>query len=434
MKRNIKLPTLLGVIILVIGLISGIFLINSTQEFKLSANIEAVPKNVRFSNITDTSITVSWTTDIESVGLIKWGTNQNTIKDISNDEINIKSYVHSANISGINNSNIFLIINSDGKDYDNDGIPWQTKTNQNKINSANSITATGTISSQDNTASNKTLVYISAGGILMSTLTSDEGSYIIPISKYLNELPETNVVEINVQAGIKGVSQAIIYPKNLKSIPTILIGKTYDFRSLSTSDTNENPKSSLSIPESIEVSSRFEIAKTEYQFSETVTLESINNGEIIQTNDPDFFGKGPKDTNIEISVESELQSDILITDSKGNWNWSPPKNLEAGEHTVTLKWRDSKGILRTIIRNFIVSASEGPAFESTPSATPLIVPIASESPSPILKTATPKSTSTPQPVPETGSLFPTIGLFIMGAGILLSSYYIWNKSADIYIE
>ena len=32
-----------------------------------------LPKNVRLANITDSSFTVTWTTDIESNGFIKWG-------------------------------------------------------------------------------------------------------------------------------------------------------------------------------------------------------------------------------------------------------------------------------------------------------------------------------------------------------------------------
>ncbi len=73
MKRRIKLPTILGVLVLLVGLVAGIFLINKTSVFKLGANVPSTPKNVRFSNITDNSLTVTWTTDIESEGFVKWG-------------------------------------------------------------------------------------------------------------------------------------------------------------------------------------------------------------------------------------------------------------------------------------------------------------------------------------------------------------------------
>ncbi len=433
MKKNLKLPTLLGVLILFSGLIAGIFLINSSQVFKLSANIEAIPKNVRFSNIINTGLTISWTTDVESKGFVKWGTKQNSLSKVALEENSEKSFVHSVNIIGSEiASDVFLKINSDTKDYDNEGTVWQTKTSINKISPSSLLIASGSILMADGKSPAKALVYLTINGIVLSGITSNEGSFIIPVSTYIETVSDTTAIgisataiEISVNAGLNGTSQAVIYPKAIKSIPTMIIGKTYDFRSLTTNDSNDEPKSSLSIPESVAISSRFEITKTETaQAISTVTIDSIDNGEIITTTDPEFFGKGPQNTSIEIAVESELQEVALVTDAKGAWKWNPPNNLEPGEHKVTVKWRDASGILRTITRNFVVSASEGPAFESTPSATPHVASTSSPS-------ATPKATKTPTttapPTPETGSPTQTIGLFLIGVGLFLSSLYLHKR-------
>lgn len=427
MKKNNKLPTLLGVLILFVGMIAGIYLINSRQVFKLSANIEAVPSNVRFSNISDTSVTVSWTTNTDSNGFVKWGNTQNSLSKVALEEAPEKSVVHSANITNLTTgSDIFFKISSDGTDYDNGGAIWQTKTLNRKINPSDYTLAAGTVLLQDGSSPAKALVYLSINGVVLSGLTSNEGSFIIPVSTFIENVSDTTAIEITINAGPNGTSQSVIYPKMMNSIPTMIVGKTYDFRSLTPSDSNDQPKSSISIPESVEISSRFEVEKVESPTStNTFTIDSVDDGEIITTTDPDFFGSGPKNTDIEIAVESELQEVALTTDSKGAWNWSPPNNLEPGEHKIILKWRDATGVLRTLTRNFVVAAAEGPAFESTPSATPVVE--VSSSPS-----ATPKASKTPtatsQPTPETGSLTPTLGLFIMGIGVLLSSLYIWNKS------
>jgi len=435
-KKNAKLPTILGIIILVIGLITGIYLINSKQIFKLSANIEAIPKDVRFSNITNNSLTVSWSTDIESQGFIKWGNSENSLNKVSLDENSNsgnsqKSYVHSANIIGtIENSNVFVKINSETKDYDNNGIPWQSKMIAKKISQKDSLIASGKVILNDGISPAKALVYLSINGVILSGITSDEGNFIIPISTYIENVSDSTAIDVTINAGVKRTSQAIIYSKAIRTIPTMVIGKTYDFRSLTQVDDSTAPKSSISIPTSIELSSRFEITKNENVVTtNSVTIDSINDNEIINTTNPEFFGKGPKNTDVQIEVQSELQQAAVTTDSKGVWNWSPPNNLEPGEHKVIIKWRDANGILRTITRNFIVQASEGPAFESTPSATPTnratSTPISTSS-------ATPKATKTPTttapPTPETGSLTPTIGLFIMGIGILLSSMFVYKKS------
>lgn len=415
-------------------MIAGIYLINSRQVFKLSANVEAIPRDVRLTNITDTSLTVSWTTNIESKGFVKWGNTQGSLSKVALEENSEKNFVHSVNIIGTEiASNIFLKINSNTQDYDNEGVVWQIKTSNKKTVPGNSLIASGTVLMQDSKSPAKSLVYLTINGIVLSGITSEEGSFIIPISTFIENVPDSTAIgisataiEISVNAGINGTAQAIIYPKSIKSIPTMIIGKTYDFRSLIPNNSNEEPKSSLSVPESVTISSRFEVTKTEtVSTTSTVTIDSIDNGEIITTTDPEFFGKGPQNTSIEIAVESELQEVALVTDSKGAWKWNPPNNLEPGEHKVTLKWRDASGILRTITRNFVVQAAEGPAFESTPSATPKNTAAASPS-------ATPKVTKTPTstapPTPETGSLTPTIGLFIMGIGILLSSIFVYKKS------
>ncbi len=427
MKKKFTLPTILGVLVLIGGLIAGIYMINGRQEFRLSADVEAIPKNVRFSNITDSSVTVSWTTDIESIGFVKWGTTESGTTKVVIEEGASKSYVHSANIVGLESSDtVFVKINSDTKDYDNGGTAWQANTSLAKVSQGTSLIASGTVLLPDTQSPAKSLVYLTVNGIVLSSLTSDEGSFIIPLSNYVENIPETSAIEISVNAGLNGTAQAVIYPKAIKSIPTIVIGKTYDFRSLEVKNTEELPKSSLSVPESVEVSSRFEVQKSEAAAPNIVTLESIDDGEIILTTDPEFFGKGPQNAEIEISVESELQQGEVTTDANGNWTWNPPNDLEPGEHTVTLKWRDLSGIIRTVTRNFVVSAAEGPAFESTPSATPILSPTSTPI-STSVASSTPK-TATSAPTPETGSLTPTLGLFILGIGILLSSVFVWNKS------
>lgn len=424
MKKTIKLPTILGIIILSLGLIAGVFLINSRQIFKLGAQVEANPQNVRITNISDTSLVVTWTTNLESIGFIKWGINKSNIGNVASETNSDKSFVHSVEISGINpGSDVFFEIVSEGKNYDNNGVAWQSKTHTNKTIATNSITASGVILQSDNSTPARAIVYLSINGTILSGITSAQGSWVIPVSNFIQDLPETTVIDITVNAGPLGTSQAVIYPKAIKIIPTIVLGKTYDFRTLESQDQIKLPESNISLPESVNQSSRFEISRPSQTVAETVSLDSIDDGEIITTTDPEFFGKGPAGTTLEVLVESEPQSDSITTNNNGRWSWNPPTDLTPGEHTITVKWKDATGVIRTIKRNFIVSAAEGPAFESTPSASPLTT---------IKPTSTPvsvsTSSSTPQPVPETGDLIPTISLFVGGLIILLSSLFVWNKS------
>ncbi len=436
-----KLPTILGVLILVIGVVAGVFLINSKTVFKIGANIASTPNNVRFSNITDTEATITWNTDIESKGFAKWGETQKALNQVTLDSTDKSSFVHSTTITGIKpDSTIYFKINSDGKDYDNEGIPWQFKTNPTKTTKLENLIATGIVLQADGSTPATAIVTLSINGVTLTAITSAEGTFIIPVSNYIETIDGTTAIEITVNGGQLGNASAVIYPTHIKTVPVIILGKSYDFRSLPQVDDSTLPQSSLTIPESVSVSSRFGITKSEIPNTvSTSSIDSIDEGEIILTNDPEFFGKAPAKSNIEVQVESELQSAVIATDSKGSWKWSPPNNLEPGEHKVTLKWRDAAGIIRTISKTFIVSAAEGPAFESTPSASTISVPtikptattasiptaIASVTPT-IVKTPT----ATLQPTPETGNLTPTLGLFIMGIGILLSSIFVYKHSFE----
>lgn len=426
MKKKLKFPTILGIIILIFGVVAGVVLINSNQVFKIGATAAAIPKNVRVSNITNASATVTWTTDIESHGFVKWGKSEKILTMVALEENQIPSVVHSVNIIGIEpNSSLFIKINSESKDYDNGGIPWQSKTVSTKIQSSENIIASGTILETDGATPAKAIVYLTINGTVLSTLTSNQGNFVIPVSNYFGNVPETTAIEISVHGGQKGTSQAIVYPEFVKSTPTMVLGRSYDFRTLVKSDSSQLPESDLTVPETVEVSSRFEVARnTENKdTTSTLSIESINEGEIITTTDPEFFGSAPANSEIEIQVESELQAETIKTSKKGDWKWSPPNNLDPGEHKLTVKWRDASGILRTISRSFIVSAAEGPAFESTPSATLTPSPTIAATSKPV---ATSTSIATSPPTPETGSLTPTLGLFIMGIGILMSSILVYK--------
>lgn len=436
-----KLPTILGVVILIIGVVAGVFLINSKTVFRIGANIASTPNNVRFSNITDTETTITWNTDIESKGFVKWGKTQRGLSQVTLDTNDKNNFIHSATITGINpGSTIYFKINSDGEDYDNEGIPWQFSTNLSKITKNENLIATGIVLQADGATPAITIVTLNINGVILTSTTSTEGTFIVPVSNYIESINSTTAIEITINGGQLGNASAVIYPTHIKNIPVIILGKSYDFRSLPATEDSTLPQSSLTIPESINKSSRFEITKQEtLNTTSSLSIDSIDEGEIILTTDPEFFGKAPAKSNIEIQVESELQSAVITSDTKGTWKWNPPNNLEPGEHKVTLKYRDATGILRTISKTFVVSAAEGPAFESTPSATPLVeitkTPVATTTANATATTtasSTPKITKPPtatlQPTPETGNLTPTLGLFIMGIGIFLSSIFVYKKS------
>lgn len=448
MKKTNKIPTILGIIILVIATFAGVFFLNMNQVFRIGADSASSPKDIRVSNIGDNSATISWITDKESVNFLTWGESSGSLSKIEKEsETDQKFYTHSVTLSGLKPSTAYYYkINSDGTSYDNKGIPWQFTTGPAISSAPNSINISGSVISGTGLPANRALVYTTVNGYVISTLTSESGNYIFQLgmartpnlTSYAQIDSHTTLLEISVSTGPNGVASATIFPESAQPVPPIVLGQVLDFRNIKPSNSNVSPDANLNLPANATAESKFNVEQgLATPSSTTVILESLKDGETVTSTQPEFFGKGPGGEKITILVESEnpITSEVQIP-KNGSWNWSPPTGLAEGAHKVTISWIDSTGITRSLTRNFIVQAGELPAFVSTPSqglatATPATTgtPVATSTPK---ATATPKlvATSSAAPVPVTGSASMTLLMYVMGISVLGFSFFIWRLSEE----
>lgn len=458
-----KFPTFVGLLILTIGAVVGVLLVQNKQIFRLGAQPSPAPKDVRITNIGEGSFTVSWITEEETSGFVDWGENQ-SLGNLATDEVAETGFVHSTTINGLKSETTYYFkIISGGKDFDNNKIPWQTKTAPSLGASPLAKLISGSVVAATGSPAKGVLVFAQlAGANILSAITSEEGNWVITLSNALNQdlksrasfNENSTLVEISVQGGPAGVATAKIYPKDARPVPPIILGQVHDFRNLTSLTSEEIPESSVVLPEGPipTPTSGFEVEeeKEKTPAIDTVTIESIDEGETITSTSPEFFGEGPPGTTITITVESETISDEVTVSSFGSWNWSPPQSLTEGIHKITITWRDRNGILQSITRNFVVQAAEGPSFESTPSGstvtpTPTATPTPTNTPTPtptstsaptltptptptVIATPTTQLTPTPTPdLPEAGSLTPTLAGAIMGLGFLIFSAFSAGK-------
>ncbi len=450
-KKN-TIPTLLGVIILVVGAFAGVFLLRNNTVFHIGADVSSQPKNIRVGNLSDGSATISWTTDKETSDFLIFGTTSGNLSKTENEEGNTQKYFgHSVTLTGLtSNTNYFYKINSDGTTFDNSGVPWQFTTGIALDAPNTSVLVSGNVISASGLPEKKALVYADIGGYLLTTQTSDTGNFVFQIGgartpdlqNYVKIDLNQTLIQLSVQATPDGIASAQIYPKSANPVPPIIIGQTYDFRNEPANNLGGNPDANLNLPQDTQKESKFNVSIPDVTPKPTsVILESLTEGEVITSDQPQFFGKGPGGSTITITVNSETQiTESVKIPASGSWSYEVPSNLEPGEHTITISWIDISGITRFLTRKFVVKAGEVPAFTAsqsgstaTPTSAPTITPSGNPSPIATVKpttTPSPIVTTTALPIPASGDLTPTLLLFIMGIIVMTFSFVVWKVSEE----
>ncbi|OGM05611.1 hypothetical protein A2125_01550 [Candidatus Woesebacteria bacterium GWB1_43_5] len=431
MRKIITVPTAIGMFLLIAGITTGIILIQGAKSFRLGATSAATPKDVRVSNTNDSGFSISWITDAPSRGFVKFGESQNSLNETALAATDKLSTAHSISLTNLQPSkNYFFKINSEGSDFDSNAIPWSAETAPTIGLPDSAIIISGKVQSAGGIPVSGAVVYaqIQSASALSST-TSSDGSWLITLSlaratpklAAYAQITNQTVVDIFVQAGADGIASAKIRVGSANPTPTITLGETKDFTNLETAGENGNiPEATLELPENATASSKFAVEQaTALAGTSIVTLESHDEGEVITTTTPAFFGEGPPGVTITITVESEPIIKTVKVSASGGWNYAVGSELPLGTHKITISWRDVQGILRTLTRTFIVQAAEGAAFEATPSGTLTPSPKPTPTPTPL---ASPFAS--PVPIPDSGILTPTIIMFILGIGLIVLSAFV----------
>lgn len=461
MIKEHKLPTIIGLLVLIVGLVGGIFLVQTGQVFFLRAAPEITPTQVKITNLSSNSFSVSWLTDKETSGFVKFGESSSLERVALDDRDQMAGKVgmfntHHVTLKNLKpNTHYLFKLGSENKLFDNSGSPYEIATPGNIANApaANNI-ASGTVLSVNGTPAKSAVVYLNtANATPQSTLVRSDGSWFIPLNTALSitltsyaTYSQDQSEEIFVQGGQGITATAITTISNTNPVPEITLGKTYDFRSQASPD-NTQAISPQPVDQATPPASKFSVIEIAppTPASGTAQLTIKNPGkdnENVNTTKPEFTGTGPAGKTIQILVESSQPYSGTITVNKdGTWKWTPPANLSPGEHKVTLTY-----LGKTLTRTFTVLAagqSEMPAFTATPSGSltpsPTInltpTPTTRLTPTPTSISLTPTSTasartsipSTQSGVPTSGDLTPTFIVSIMGLVLILSGFILKSR-------
>ena len=422
-----RIPTIVGLllVITVVGAVIGLFEWYSRRPSAASGSI--VPMNVMVTNIADTSFTVIWTTPSPATGVVKLTTPKRTTVTFFDDRDTtgkMKTYItHSVTIRSLSpgTSYTFQIL-SNGKKYTEGSKPYTITTASTLSGGSTGLEpAYGAINDLGGSAVNGAIVLVTLEqGQLLSTTTSPSGSWLLSLglartsslAKYLDgseRLTET----IRVIWGDQEAT-AITDTLNDAPVPTMILGKTYDFR--------KQQAAARDIPTVLG-----DTSITTPSTAKTVGLTLPAQNASLTTTLPLIQGTGIPGKKVSVVVGITIPvSGTTTVGSDGIWRYTPTKSLAAGKQSVTATTVDQRGKPVAFTHTFTILKSGTQILgEATPSAT--LAPALTATPS-ASASATP--TPTPQlegePVPQSGTTLPTILILVIGLGFLTSGLVLFR--------
>lgn len=426
MKREKTIPTILGLVILLIGTVFGITATTKTTFFSQKASGTCDPQNLRITNISHYSVNISFTTSANCLSSLF--TDNRTFFDIRYTNLGLSprpSKIHYFEVDNLKaNSKYPFHFIIDSKKYQKEEYNFSTASKPNKSVPSSNL-AWGRVFNKDLTPASNSIVFLHIpGGSDLSSFVTSNGYWNVSLATSFNDSlndwfipPEKIEEDILVLSDDGSVTQIVGNTARNNPVPDIIIGQNYfpeepvDYKPAvggSPQDDNKTLNRSLSVINPKE-------------------------SEVINTLKPDVFGYAPSNSNITITYKN--QNYYVNSSSDGSWHWYPSNNLDVGPNQIKVINNS-----QTIIRNFTVDTNLGMAFTATPSATtitptptPTLTPTPTPTPTPTL-TPTPSEIvrtskpSTQSGVPVSGTSAPTIILIV--ASIIFGFFFYITKKTE----
>lgn len=210
-----EIITIILLTVLFVGIPLGVYLVSKQTNLFSSAAISREPRDVRISNITDASFTISWTDNKKSYGFIKYGLSEKpetTIFDDRDSNVREERLTHHITPKNLESGrNYYFQIRGVKKVYKQETL--QSLSKQFK-------TISGKIAKADKTPPSEALVYLKKENSLFSTFIKPNGTFSIG---FFGAYEETDKIEVNVWAGKDGLSRLITTLDNPQALSNIIV-------------------------------------------------------------------------------------------------------------------------------------------------------------------------------------------------------------------
>lgn len=171
-----RIPTLLGLFLIIVGMAVGVYLILQNQTLQTKASIDLTPQNIEITNIEDTGFSVSWQTAQETTGFLILNINgsDQTIIDDQDTTVPKPRLLHHVSIRNLTPQTTYQYKIVSGK--------IKSPSSQITTTSLNFPNKNKPIIGQINAQQGLIFLEIE-GAIKQSTIIKNYGNFVIPIGQ-----------------------------------------------------------------------------------------------------------------------------------------------------------------------------------------------------------------------------------------------------------
>lgn len=428
-----RFPTIIGIVLVLIFVIGFIFLFEQFIPKITKASLSIEPASVAVSNITETSFTLTWTTAELTTGLLTVSNpKQKTVSAYDQRDATgtIGKYTtHSVTAINLSPQTSYTIaIHSNGKKFQGGSLPQTVSTAPSiPVTPGRLEPAYGTILLPDNQPAVGALVYINLeGSQKLSALVKPSGSWLIPLNLARNLDLQTYLLpgdRLNETISVIWNDQeihALTDTLNDAPVPTMIMGKAYDFRK------QQAQKPPALVEQKQPGTEKKAVLGTQTKRSKPyeVAITAPLQGSALTTSLPLFQGTGIPDKSVSITIGiTNPIGGSEIVNSDGIWKFTPPQQLAPGKQSVTITTTNALGKPVALTHTFdILKSGTQVLGEATPSAT--LTPTISLTPEPTSTSSGEDLTG--QPIPTSGSTTPTIFLIFLSLILLSSGVFVFS--------
>ncbi|MEK6882728.1 MAG: fibronectin type III domain-containing protein, partial [Nanoarchaeota archaeon] len=190
LKTNWKNSLML--MVLFIGVVLGVYLVGKQTKIFSQAALPKTPQNVIISNITDSSFTLSWTTQESTFGYVAYGKTEpldNISLDDRDSSDSQKRFTHFITIKNLDPETDYLFrLGSDDKVYSRNNSSYTIKTLKTPKNQKlASSKVFGTVKTSGDGSEGNALVYVRYRNNLLSAVTNPDGTYAVELNISRNQ-------------------------------------------------------------------------------------------------------------------------------------------------------------------------------------------------------------------------------------------------------